>query len=449
MFEALVVTLREGVEAALVVGIIVIYLRRTGRGTLTRWVYGGLAAGIAGSLVCAALFAALDVQEEAYEGWLMLFGAVLVATMVIWMLKTGRRLKQDIESRVEAIAARAGAGGGANGPAGAPAAGGTATVAAGLFGLTFVLVLREGVETVLFLAAVNLTTDALLAFLAGLLGIALAVLFGVSFVRGTSRVDLPRFFKVTAVVLFVLAAQLLVGSLHEFGERGTIPIGAAEMRLIGPIVKNNSILLVSLLALPLIVLLVPGRAERTRAQRALALEGPERRLALAGLRRERLWKTAFAAAGIAAIASLTVSFAFTRLPQGIDPPALLQPDGEGLVRIVKAEVGDGRLHRFGVEVDGVVVRFFVKQSGTKLVPVFDSCQVCGAHGYADVKGRLVCLACAADINPATLGVGGGCNPVPLPHRDEGDSLAIAVQDLRREEPAFRQALGEKALPPSN
>ena len=434
MFEALVVTLREGIEAALVVGIILIYLRKTGRDSLSRFVYWGLAAGIAGSLACALVFVALDVQEEAYEGWLMIAGAILVATLVIWMLRTGKRLKQTIEARVEAIAARA------------PAAGDAGPVGAGLFGLTFVLVLREGVETVLFLAAVDLTTDALLTFFAGLVGIALAVLFGVSFVRGTARVDLQRFFNVTAVVLFVLAAQLLVGGVHELGERGTIPLGSREMRLIGPIVRNNVILLVSLLALPLIVLLVPGRADRARAQQAQSLTGPERRLALAGLRRDRLWKRTFAVAGILAIASLTVSFAFTRLPKGIDPPLMLQPDGEGRVRVSESDLADGRLHRFGVEVDGVVVRFIVKKSGGRMVPVFDACQVCGAHGYTDVKGRLVCLACAADINPATLGTGGGCNPIPLPHRDEGGSLVVSVQDLRQQTPAFKKLLREQAKP---
>jgi high-affinity iron transporter len=441
MFEALVVTLREGIEAALVVGIILVYLRKTGRETLGRPVYWGLAAGILGSLGCAAVVAVLGVQEEEYEGWLMIASAVLVTTMVIWMLRSGRRLKQTIEARVDAIAGR-----------GAPTGGDTGEsfgVAAGLFGLTFVMVLREGLEAVLFLAAVDLTTDALLAFFAGLVGIALAVLFGVSFVRGTARVDLPRFFKVTAVVLFVLAAQLLVGGVHEFGERGTIPLGAREMRVIGPIVRNNIILLVSLLALPLVVLLVPGRADRERARLAQALEGPQRRLALAALRRERLWNRTFAVAGIVAIASLTVSFAFARLPKGIDPPMMLDPDGEGLVRVETSALQDGRLHRFGVTVDGVVVRFLVKKSSAGLVPVFDSCQVCGAHGYADVKGRLVCLACAADINPATLGTGGGCNPIPLPHREESGALVIAVSDLRREAPAFRKTMRARAAPSSD
>lgn len=434
MIEALVVTLREGVEAALVAGIILIYLRKTGRAPLARWVYLGLAAGIAASVACAVVFVRMEIAEEAYEGWLMIAGAILVTTMVVWMLRTAKGLKRHIESKVEAIASRAG---GAGAP-GAPAPRGGAA-AAGLFGLTFVLILREGIETVLFLAAVNLTTDALLSFFGGLLGIGLAILFGVAFVRGTSLVDLQRFFTVTAVVLFVLAAQLLIGGLHEFGERGTIPISAKEMELIGPVVKNNAILLASLLALPLIVLIVPGRAERKRASEASGLEGPERRLALSGVRRERLWKGVFAAAGFAAIMALTVSHAFSRLPRGIDPPVLLRADASGIVRLQKSEFEDGLLHRYGVETDGAVVRFFVKKSGSRIVPVFDSCQVCGAHGYADIRGRLVCLACAADVNPATLGAGGGCNPIPLPFKDEGAALAIAVSDLAPQAAAFRAA----------
>src|SRR5436309_323524 len=142
-----------------------------------------------------------------------------------------------------------------------------------------VVLLRAGVETVLFLGAVNLTTDSLLAWSGGALGLVLAVLFGVAFVRGTVRVDLGRFFKVTEIVLLLLAAQLFVGGLHEFGERGSLPVGREEMRIIGPIVKNEVLIIVSLLALPLIILLVPGREERARRGAAQELEGPQRRLA--------------------------------------------------------------------------------------------------------------------------------------------------------------------------
>ncbi len=432
MFEALIVTLREGVEAALVVGIILAYLKRTGREPLGRAVYWGLGAGIAASLIAAGVFVRLGIAEEAYEGWLMVLGSFFVISMVIWMWRTGKGMRGEIEGRLEAMAHKD-----------------SGTIAAGLFGLTFLLILREGVETILFLGAVKLTSDSLLAYLGGAAGLAIATLFGVAFVRGSIRVDLARFFKVTEIVLLLLGAQLLIGGLHEFGELGSLPVGRREMRLIGPIVKNDVLVIVSLLALPLIVMLVPGREDRRRRSDAQALEGPQRRLALAKLRRDALWRRLLATAGTLIIASLTVSYAYSRLPKGIDPPALLSPGAQEEVRLSTAGLGDGHLHRFGVSIDGVVVRFFVMLSHGKPVPAFDACQVCGASGYVEMKGRLVCLACAADINRETLGTGGGCNPVPLPYREEGGELVLSLAHLRTMVDAFRAAPAAVDAPPVN
>jgi uncharacterized membrane protein len=199
----------------------------------------------------------------------------------------------------------------------------------------------------------------------------------------------------------------------------------------------------------LIILLVPGRAEKARLEELQRLEGPPRRLALARLRREKIWRRSLAVAGTAIIASLTVSYAFSRLPRGIDPPRVLAASPEGEIRLTEAGLDDGHLHRFGVSVDGTVVRFFVMKSGSRIVPAFDACQVCGAYGYIERQGRLVCLACAADINRATLGVGGGCNPLPLPYREEGGELILSVSDLAVQAPAFKAAEGAPAAPPSN
>ena len=431
MFEALVITLREGIEAALVVGIILGYLERTGRATLRRPVFAGLWAGLAASAGCAWLFTRLGLEEERWEGWLMLLGALFVLSMVFWMWRTSRGLKRAIEARVEAAATRPGP-----------------LVGIALATLTFVLVLREGVETVLFLAAVNLTTDALVAFAGGLIGLAIAIGFGIAFVRGSVRIDLGRFFMVTEIVLLVLAAQLLIGGVHELAELGVIAIGRTAMTLIGPIVKNDALVIASLLALPLIALLVPGRRDRARRAEAAALEGPDRRLALAAIRRETFWKRSLAVAGLFVISSLTLSYAFTRLPRGIDPPRLLSIDGaEGDLRLPIVGLDDGHLHRFGVPIDGTVVRFIVMKSRGTVVPTFDACVVCGAHGYVERQGRLVCLACAADINTATLGTGGGCNPIPLRHRIEAGQLVIAREALQAERAAFAAVTAETTPAP--
>ena len=427
MLEALVITLREGIEAALVIGIILTCLKRGGRSALSRNVFAGLGAGIVASLVGAIVVSRLEWSEERYEGWLMLLGAVFVLSMVVWMWRTARGLKKEIETRVAAVIERP--------------EGGDRAAAWGLFLLTFVLVLREGLETVLFLATVNLTTDALLSFAGGLLGLVLAAGFGVALVRGAVRVDLGRFFKVTEIVLLVLAAQLVIGGLHELGEAGILPVGRDEMALIGPIVKSDALVFAALLALPLFVVAIPGRRDRDRASEAARLEGPDRRLALAALARETRWRRLLAAGGVVVIAALTMSHAFSRLPASLDPPRMLaletsEGDG-GTIRLPTAGLDDGRLHRFGVDLDGTVVRFIVmKPAGGRLVATFDACVVCGAKGYIEKQGRLVCLACAADINTATLGTGGGCNPIPLRYAEADGALVIAAADLRAEAHAF-------------
>ena len=105
MFQSLVITLREGVEAALILGIVLGYLKKTGRQAWSRYVWWGLATAVAASLGGAYVVYRFEVVEDSYEGWLMLAGAVFVASMVYWMWRTGKRLKHEIESRLSELSA--------------------------------------------------------------------------------------------------------------------------------------------------------------------------------------------------------------------------------------------------------------------------------------------------------------------------------------------------------
>src|SRR6202521_1556390 len=100
MFQSLVITLREGVEAALVVGIVLGYLRKTGRSRWSKIVYWALLSAVLASLFAGYFLHHLQITSDSYEGWLMLAGALFVASMVVWMWKTGKRLKQEIEAKL-------------------------------------------------------------------------------------------------------------------------------------------------------------------------------------------------------------------------------------------------------------------------------------------------------------------------------------------------------------
>ena len=204
MFSALVVTLREGVEAALIVGITLVYLSKIGRPDLRRTVYYALAAALVGSIAGAIALSYAPINQDKLEGWVMLVAAIFVITMVIFMMRTARRLKGEIETKVGSLA-----GGGSQW---------------GLFAFVFLMVFREGIETVAILAGVSLNSTELMSFLGTLFGVALAVVFGVMFVKGSVRIDLRKFFNVTTVILFFVAAQLIISGLHELSESGVLPI---------------------------------------------------------------------------------------------------------------------------------------------------------------------------------------------------------------------------------
>src|SRR5262249_57674436 len=129
----------------------------------------------------------------------------------------------------------------------------------GVFLFVFLMVLREGVETVLILSAVSLNSTELLSFLGTLTGIALSIVFGVMFVKGSVRINLQRFFRVTTVILFFVAGQLLVSGLHELSENGVLWSSKREMALIGPVVSNEWFFLVTILALAALMVLFEAR----------------------------------------------------------------------------------------------------------------------------------------------------------------------------------------------
>jgi high-affinity iron transporter len=213
--EGLVVSLREGVEVALVIGVLFAYLNRTGRGAYLRYVILGLGVAILASVMGALLVRryGLNPDNPAVEGSLMFVAAALVASLLIWMWRTGRTVRRRLEGRLETLVS------------GSEATAGTARAALGVFAFTFFMVFREGVETVLFLTALSGTAGSrpLSTALGTGLGCGLAVLFGVLLVRGSVHINLSRFFAVTGLVLVVLVLKLVAGGLHEFFEAGLLP----------------------------------------------------------------------------------------------------------------------------------------------------------------------------------------------------------------------------------
>jgi high-affinity iron transporter len=406
MLQAFIVTLREGVEAALIVGITLAYLAKIGRPELKKPVYAALGAAFAGSIAVAILLSRLQVNEDAFEGWIMLAAAVFVISMIIFMMRTGRKLKGEIEGKISSLAGR--------------------NAAIGLFFFVFLMVFREGVETVLILGAVSLNSTELLSFLGTLLGVVAAVLFGVMFVKGSVRINLQKFFRVTTAILFFVALQLIISGLHELSETGVLPSSKREMALIGPIVRNDMFFFVTIVALAALMILF----EAKRRQPASLPESPaQRRKVLWTARRERLWMASVYASSFLFIFLVTAEFIYAKSANAMSPATLVL-FVNGAARIPLSQIADGDLHRFEATENGQEIRFWLYQKPDgKVATVFDACEICGPVGFTKGPNGIVCRNCAAPINGQSVGTAGGCNPIPLKSEQSAEAVIVRESDL--------------------
>jgi high-affinity iron transporter len=413
MLQSLVITLREGVEAALIVGIVLGYLRKTRCRSWNRIVYGGLLVALLASLVAAYFVRRLEVAEEFYQGWLMLTGAVFVTSTVVWMWRTGKHAKQEIEARLSTLSSEPGR-----------------FAALGLFLFVFLMVLREGMETVLFLAAVSLRTNELLNFIGGMIGLGLAVGLGIAFFKGSLKVNLGKFFAVTSVVLLVVAAQLAVSGVHELSEAQVLPSSQREMRLVGRLVNNDTYFFVVVVALALFLIVAQRiQAGGPREAELVRLPPPERRKVLAELRRDRFWKTTASAVGLLVIVLMSAQFIYSRTGSTL-PPRERVSVADGEARIPVAQLSDHNLHRYVVEMGGREVNFIALLDSTDTVrAALDACVICGAQGYRQDGRNVVCQNCAAAIYVPTIGVAGGCNPIHIDYQVDHDTVVLSETAL--------------------
>jgi high-affinity iron transporter len=416
MFQALVVTLREGVEAALIVGITLVYLAKIGRPDLRRTVYAALGAALVGSVAGAVALSYLPINQDQLEGWVMLVAAVMVVGMILFMMRTARKLKGEIESKVGTLA---GAGS-----------------KWGLFAFIFLMVFREGMETVVILSGVTLNSSELMSFLGTLAGVALAVVFGVMFVKGSVRIDLRKFFRVTTVILVFVAAQLFITGLHELSETGVLPSSKREMALIGPIFRNDYFFPVTMLALVALMILLEYRRRRPEPAATAASKAEERKQQWTE-RRERLWANLVCATAFVFILGITAEFVYAQSAEKLSPATAIAFDKDGRAVIPVKDLGEGELRRYSADVKGVGVRFLLyRKPDGKVASIFDACQICGGLGFYKGANGLICKNCSAPINPQSVGQSGGCNPIPLPATQDGDSVVIKITDLAQQAGQF-------------
>lgn len=209
MIASLLITLREGLEAALIVGIVLGVLGKLGQAERSKPVWVGVLAAVIVSVVAGLALSVLGVAfkgrgEMIFEGVAMLLAAGTLTWMIFWMQRQGRQIQAGLERGVHRAV--------------------TSSNKWALFNLAFVAVVREGIETALFLTAASFGATAVQTLMGGALGLTIAVVLGwLMFIAG-QRLDVRVFFRVTSVLLLFFAAGLVAHGVHELQEAALFPI---------------------------------------------------------------------------------------------------------------------------------------------------------------------------------------------------------------------------------
>jgi len=252
MGQMMLVTLREGIEMFLIVAIAAAYLRKTDRAELLPAVRWGTVTAVAASVALGTLLAEVAVIPL-WEGVLSLVAALLVISMVIYMLKAAKHMRRDIGARLEAAAGRDGRG---------------AWMAVFLF--VVLMITREGMETAFVTASLFRQTQTAHFVLGAAAGLALAALLAWGWARYGQRVNLALFFKVTSVFLVLFAFQLLLNAFHEATEANVLPIDNRYWHLAtepyGPEGQYGALLTYALVLVPAVWLMVAAVQARQVAR---------------------------------------------------------------------------------------------------------------------------------------------------------------------------------------
>ena len=199
------ITLRETIEAALIVGILLVYVIKIEQKKLRKDIWIGTAVGILVSIGAAFAFHYLlggfEEYEEIIEGFSMIFASILLSWMIVWMRRTGKNMQEELESKIEHSIRN--------------------QQRLGIMSLAFISVLREGIETVIFLAGIQATGESPMAILwSGLFGIVVAIIIALLIFLSGKRINMKYFFNITSIVLLIFAAGMLAHGIHELQELG-------------------------------------------------------------------------------------------------------------------------------------------------------------------------------------------------------------------------------------
>lgn len=418
MLSAIVLTLKNGFEIALVLGMAAACLKHLHKAHLLRYAYAGAFAAC-----LAGLFLAYNMEfvggREVFEGWVMSVGIALTAVVlaiVVLRLMTGRRAKPPMKppGRWRSLAEK-------------------------LFAalLTFALTVIPAVDISLFpynifiqtFSVVN--TDLIVKFAGGAIGLMVSCLFALAFIKNSPRLSSRQLG--TGIILFsgALLFKQAVTLVQILLANRIIPLSSFVFDVLIPLINQLDKAIYALLSSGAVWVVLFAWAMRGRMAPQPGVNPALQRKARAAVRRE--WRWFATVACLIVFISFTIGAEAVRAGQKVElsPAEPVHPIGDGSIHVAVDSVDDRNLHRFGyTTADGTVVRFIIiRKSETSYGVAYDACELCGSAGYYQKGKKIICRKCDVVMNIPTIGFPGGCNPIPLQFKMDNGAIVIQSADL--------------------
>jgi uncharacterized membrane protein len=429
LLKATAITLENGFEVALIISVLIVWLRHTRNSHFSRWIFAGTATSAVIGWVVLYLLKWSGPKKESFTGWTMAVSFILEIVFLIWLMKE-RKLQAGQNNAAQLLWGK----------------GSVRTIFILLTAAVFLTILPlmrilQFPSSIFIQTYSVVNTELILKFTGGLLGLVCSLLFGMSFLRSTRTLSVRSSVAGSVLLLAAMMLNQLFTVAQILFARGVFPLTPVTMKILVPIINNMDKYLYVLLGASFIwtvtvLLLFIRRKEKLSETWNPAVQ----RKFKARVRNDKRWLAAIAGLMVLVPSLLSVEAVLANQTIELSPAEPVTPDASQQIVIPQAAVNDRNLHRFGyTAADGTIVRFIIiRKSETMYGIGFDACKICGSSGYYQKGNKVICRKCDVIMNIPTIGFEGGCNPIPLPYHMDKGNLVIASSDLEKETATFHQ-----------
>ncbi|NOU82192.1 DUF2318 domain-containing protein [Paenibacillus sp. LMG 31459] len=428
MLKATAITLSNGFEIALIISVLMVWLRHTGNSRFSKWIYSGTAASAVIGWAVLYLLKWSGPKKESFTGWTMAVSFIMEIALLIWIIRE-RKLHARKNNEALLLWSRGGVR--------------TVFICLTTVCLTVLPVMRilQFPSNIFIQTYSVVNTELILKFTGGLLGMVCSLMFGLSFVRSTRTLSARSSVAGSVLLLAAMMLNQLFTVAQILFARGVFPLTPVTMKILIPVINNMDKYLYVLLAASFIWTVTVLLSFIRRQEKLSETWNPAvQRKFKARVRNDKRWLAAIATLMVLVPALLSVEAVLANQTIELSPAEPVTPDASQHIVIPQASVNDRNLHRFGyTAADGTIVRFIIiRKSETMYGIGFDACKICGSSGYYQKGNKVICRKCDVIMNIPTIGFEGGCNPIPLAYHMDKGNLVIASSDLEKETATFHQ-----------